>query len=83
MIQRAGYPVLLKNFKIVNLMGTADTGLTVDLMRMVSDYRRASNEVIFMAERPHGCAVYKFSKDSLEGHIHHTGKVGEVWRVVV
>ena len=73
-VQRAGYPVMLKNFKIVNVMGTANTGFCVDLMGMARAY---PNEITFHPDqRPLGCANYRFN-DSLQGRIHYTGNVGD------
>ena len=69
----AGYPVVLKNFTIVNVMGTANVGFKIDLLSLAHDH---PDEINYVMDRPPGCAVYQFN-DSLQGRIHHTGGVSD------
>jgi TATA-box binding protein (TBP) (component of TFIID and TFIIIB) len=72
-LQVLGLPAVVRNFKVVSIMATTNTGSLLDLARLATEN---PERVIYDPERPPIRASYRLeSSSSAKAYLFHTGKV--------
>lgn len=68
-----GYAAVVRNFKVVNILATTNTGSLLDVARLATEN---PERVIYEPERPPSRASYRFeNSSSTKAYLFHTGKV--------